>query len=80
VLVSRVSQSLQGMPTILDGERLADGVTRYVPPFDEFEVGATTSRFLGGFLRLLRHSWPTILCLIVCPYRAPHCSVSPGHR
>ena len=26
------------MPTILEGERMADGVTRYAPPFDEFEV------------------------------------------
>lgn len=29
---------LQGMPAILDGERVSDAVTRYVPPFDEFEV------------------------------------------
>jgi Phosphomannose isomerase type I len=38
----RLTCSLQGMPTILEGERMSDGVTRYVPPFDEFEVGKPT--------------------------------------
>ena len=37
-----VVRLLQGMPNILEGERMADGITRYVPPFDEFEVGTPT--------------------------------------
>lgn len=37
VLCSSLSYS-QGLPQVLDGERVSDSVRRYVPPFDEFEV------------------------------------------